>query len=66
MFGWRQEGKVGMEEDGWEGKREVEAVVMEEVVEETTEKEQMGIRTKNNWPRVWKKTILAPEDEVTF
>ena len=62
MFGWRQEGKVGMEEDGWEGKREVEVMV----VEETTEKEQMGIRTKNNRPRVWRKTILASDDEVTF
>ena len=50
MFGWRQEGKVGMEEDGW--------------VEDTTEKEQMGIRTKNNQPRVWRKTIFAPDDEV--
>ena len=58
MFGWRQEGKVGMEEDGWEGKREVEVMV----VEETTEKEQMGIRTK----RAWRKTILAPDDEVTL
>ena len=66
MFGWRQEGKVGMEEDGWEGKREVEAVVVVKVVEETTEKEQMGIRTKNNQPRVWRKTILAPDDEVTL
>ena len=62
MFGWRQEGKVGMEEDGWEGKREVEVMV----VEETTEKEQMGIRTKNNQPRVWRKTILASDDEVTL
>ena len=61
MFGWRQEGKVGMEEDGWEGKREVKEVVVK-VVEETTEKEQMGIRTK----RVWRKTILAPDDEVTL
>ena len=66
MFGWRQEGKVGMEEDGWEGNREVEAVVVVKVVEETTEKEQMGIRTKNNWVRVWRKTILAPDDEVTL
>ena len=60
-----------MEEDGWEGKREVEAVVVMEaveemVVEDTTEKEQMGIRTKNNWPRAWRKTILAPDDEVTL
>ena len=43
-----------MEEDGWEGKREVEAMVVdgvveEEAVEEAMEKEQMGIRTKNNW-----------------
>ena len=57
MFGWRQEGKVGMEEDGWEGKRVVEVMVVEE---------QMGIRTKNNQPRVWRKTILAPDDEVTL
>ena len=64
MFGWRQEGKVGMEEDGSEGKREVKVVVA--VVEETTEKEQMGIRTKNNWVRVWRKTILAPDDKVTL
>ena len=54
MFGWRQEGKVGMEEDGWEGKREVEAMVVdgvveEEAVEKAMEKEQMGIRTKNSW-----------------
>ena len=62
MFGWRQEGKVGMEEDGWEGKREVEVKVVVAVVEETTEKEQMGIRTK----RVWRKTILVPDDEVTL
>ena len=54
-----------MEEDGWEGKREVE-VVEEMVEEDTTENEQMGIRTKNNWPRVWRKTILAPDDEVTL
>ena len=41
MFGWRQEGKVGMEA---EGKREVEVVVglveeVEVVVEDTTTKE---------------------------
>ena len=65
MFGWRQEGKVGMEEDGWEGKTEVKAVVVM-VEEDTAEKEQMGIRTKNNQPRVWRKTILAPDDEVTL
>ena len=59
MFGWRQEGKVGMEEVGSKGKREVEAMVVVEVVEDTMEKEQMGIRTK----RVWRKTILAPDDE---
>ena len=62
---------MGMEEDGWEGKREVEAVVVtkavEEMVEEdTTENEQMEIRTKNNWLRAWRKTILAPDDEVTL
>ena len=58
---------MGMEEDGWEGKREVEAVeemeVVEEMVEEDTkENEQIEIRTKNNW----RKTILAPDDEVTL
>ena len=37
MFAWRQEGKVGMEEDG-----KVEEVEMK------VEKE-MGIRTKNSW-----------------
>ena len=62
---------MGMKEDGWEGKREVEVVALdgvEEMVEEedTTENEQMGIRTKNIWPRVWRKTILAPDDEVTL
>ena len=45
-------------EDEWEGKREVEALV---VVEDAMEKEQMGIRRKNNWPRVWRKTILDDE-----
>ena len=40
----------------WEGKREVEALV---VVEDAMEKEQMGIRRKNNW----RKTILEPDDE---
>ena len=45
-----------MEASGWEGKREVKAVV---VVEETMEKEPMGMRTKNNW----RKTILEPDDE---
>ena len=44
----------------WEGKREVEALV---VVEDAMEKEQMGIRRKNNWPRVWRKTILERDDE---
>ena len=54
-----------MEEDGWEGKREVEAVVLdgvvvvEEVVENTMEKEQMGIRTKNSW----RQTIMEPEPD---
>ena len=53
---------MGMEEDGWEGKREVEAVVLdgvEEVVEDTMEKEQMGIRTKNSW----RQTIMEPEPD---
>ena len=40
----------------WEGKREVEALV---VVEDAMEKEQMGIRRKN----AWRKTILEPDDE---
>ena len=43
-------------EDGWEGKREVEAL---EVVDDAMEKDQMGIRTKNNW----RKTILEPDNE---
>ena len=43
-------------EDRWEGKMEVEALV---VVEDAMEKEQMGIRTKNKW----RKTILEPENE---
>ena len=34
-------------------------VLVEMAVEETTEKEQMGMRTKNNW----RKTILEPDDE---
>ena len=48
-----------MEASGWEGKREVKAVVVVEAVEETMEKEPMGMRTKNNW----RKTILGPNDE---
>ena len=48
-----------MEASGWEGKREVKAVVVVEAVEETMEKEPMGMRTKNNW----RKTILEPDDE---
>ena len=53
---------MGMEEDGWEGKREVEAVVLDGVgvlVEDTMEKEQMGIRTKNSW----RQTIMEPEPD---
>ena len=48
-----------MEASGWEGKREVKAVVVVEAKEETMEKEPMGMRTKNNW----RKTILEPDDE---
>ena len=48
-----------MEASGWEGKREVKAVVVVEAVEETMEKEPMGMRTKSNW----RKTILEPDDE---
>ena len=55
------------EADGWEGKREVKAVVVVldgavvvvEAVEDTMEKEPMGVRTKNNW----RKTILKADDE---
>ena len=43
-------------EDEWEGKREVEAL---EVADDAMEKDQMGIRTKNNW----RKTILEPDNE---
>ena len=53
---------MGMEEDGWEGKREVEAVVLDGVgvlVEDTMEKEQMGIRTTNSW----RQTIMEPEPD---
>ena len=56
---------MGMEEDGWEDKREVEAVLVVGAVEDTTEKEQMGIRTKNNLT-AGRKTILEPDDEVTL
>ena len=35
-------------------------LVVDEVVEDTREKEQMGMRTKNNW-RTGRKTILAPD-----
>ena len=34
-------------------------VLVEMEVEDTKEKEQMGMRTKNNW----RKTILEPDDE---
>ena len=37
MFAWRQEGKVGMEEDGKVVEEERKVVV------------EMGIRTKNSW-----------------
>ena len=45
MFAWRQEGKVGMEE----------------VVEDTMEKQQQGIKTRTNW-MTGRKTILKPDD----
>ena len=59
-----------MEADGWEDKREVEVVglvetVVELVVEavvDTTEKEQMEMRSKNNW-EAGRKTILEADDE---
>ena len=76
-----------LEADGWEGKREVEPVVVvvgvmvelveaEEMVEavdgvvvlvvgaqvDTTEKEQMGMRRKNNWA-AGRKTILEVDDK---
>ena len=38
MFAWRQEGKVGMEEDGKVVEEDGKVVV-----------EEMGIRTKNSW-----------------
>ena len=62
-FSISREGKRWMEADGWVVKMEVEAVVLHgavvtvvevvmmldgAVVEDTMEKEQMGIRTKNN------------------
>ena len=61
---------MGMEADGWEDKREVEVVglvetVVELVVEavvDTTEKEQMEMRSKNNW-EAGRKTILEADDE---
>ena len=37
-------------------------VLVEMGVEDTMEKEPMGMRTKNNW----KKTILEPDDESGF
>ena len=62
-----------MEADGWEDKREVEVVglvetLVELVVEaveavvDTTEKEQMEMRSKNNW-EAGRKTILEADDE---
>ena len=61
---------MGIEADGWEDKREVEVVglvetVVELVVEavvDTTEKEQMEMRSKNNW-EAGRKTILEADDE---
>ena len=47
---------MGMEADGWEVEVVVEAVV------DTTEKEQMGMRRKNNW-EAGRKTILEADDE---
>ena len=62
-FSISREGKRWMEADGWVVKMEVEAVVLHgavvtvvevvmmldgAAVEDTMEKEQMGIRTKNN------------------
>ena len=43
--------------------RMLDGVVMVEAVEETMEKEEMGIGTKNNWARVWRETILKPDDD---
>ena len=43
--------------DGWERKREVEVVVLYDLV--LVEKEEMGIRTKNRW----RKTIMEPEPD---
>ena len=62
-----------MEADGWEDKREVEVVglvetLVELVVEaveavvDTTEKEQMEMRSKNNL-EAGRKTILEADDE---
>ena len=63
MLARRQEGKVGTEADGWEDKREVEVVEMVvEMVVDTTENEQMGMRRKNNW-EAGRKTILEADDE---
>ena len=53
MFARRQEGKVGMEEDG-----KVEEVEMK--VEE-----EMGIRTKNSW-MPGRESILEPDDVSSF
>ena len=64
---------MGTEADGWKDKREVEVVglvemVVELVVEaveavvDTTEKEQMEMRSKNNW-EAGRKTILEADDE---
>ena len=47
---------------GWESEdnREMEVLVM---VEDAMEKEQMGIRRKNNWLQSGRKNILEPGDE---
>ena len=45
---------------GWEGEREVKAAVVVKAVEDTMEKELMGMRTKKNW----RKTILELDDEI--
>ena len=53
MFAWRQEGKVGMEEDGKVVEEERKVVV------------EMGIRTKNSWT-AGRESILEPGDVSSF
>ena len=53
MFAWRQEGKVGMEEDGKVVEEERKVVV------------EMGIRTKNSWT-AGRESILEPDDVSSF